>query len=163
MKSNISKLAGFTLIELMIAMVVMIVVLAIGMPGIAQIRSNSELTTTTNDLMAALNFARSEAVRRGQAVTVNPEGGGWSDGWTVNDFNGNAVRVFPEPASDSTVTASVSPITLQPLGSVAAAGCFDVTVNGTDRVRSIPIALTGRVSFCKDSCNAVSLDPTKCD
>ena len=163
MKVKISRTGGFTLVELMITLVVMIVVLAIGMPGIAQLRSNGELTATTNELLAALNYARSEAVRRGTAVSVNPAGGGWSDGWSVNDAGGAALRVFPEPAANSTVTASVSPIVYQSLGNVSAAGCFDISVNGTNRVRSIPVLLTGRASFCKDTCANVAGDPTLCD
>jgi len=58
MKQVISRSAGFSLIELMVALVVMILVLVIGIPGIARLKSGGELTTTTNDLMAALNFAR---------------------------------------------------------------------------------------------------------
>ena len=160
MKKAIFRSGGFTLIELMVAVAVMIVVLAIGIPGIARLKIGGELTTTTNDLVGTLNFARSEAVRRGQDVSVNPEAGGWSDGWTVNDAAGTDIRVFPEVASASTVTATVSPITFDSLGNVMAAGCFDISVDGS--VRSIPIEPTGRASVCKHTCDKVAAVPICC-
>jgi len=171
MKQVISRSAGFSLIELMVALVVMILVLVIGIPGISRLKSGGELTTTTNDLMAALNFARSEAVRRGDTVTVNQsavdvdgDGDKWDDGWTIN-AGGTVIRVFDTPPAGRNVTANpaVALVTFDALGNVAAAGCFDIWVDGDSRVRSIPISVTGRVSSCKDTCANVTGDPTLCD
>ncbi|WP_413785040.1 GspH/FimT family pseudopilin [Marinobacter sp. DY40_1A1] len=63
---------GFTIIELLILMAVLGVVAAIAIPNFSRLIQNNQLTTTNNDLVGALNMARSEAVRRGAAVSVVP-------------------------------------------------------------------------------------------
>lgn len=77
---------GFTLIELMVTIVVAGVLLGIGVPGFVSIINNNRLTTSANELVATLNLARSEAVKRGVQVTVRRKGSTtqvWDNGWNV--------------------------------------------------------------------------------
>lgn len=61
--------AGFTLLELMIALVVAGVLFGYAIPSMQVFAQNSRLTTATNELVADLNLARSEAIKRaGRAV-----------------------------------------------------------------------------------------------
>ncbi|MCQ8181342.1 GspH/FimT family protein [Methylomonas sp. SURF-1] len=41
------------------------------------------MTSTANQLITSLNFARSEAVKRGKIVVVRKSGTNWEDGWQV--------------------------------------------------------------------------------
>ena len=77
------KTAGFTLVELMITLAVVVIVLAIGVPSFIQISRNNNLTVQANELVTALNFARSEAVKRGVQVTIAPTGAEWETGWRI--------------------------------------------------------------------------------
>jgi len=144
---------GFTLIELMITLVIAIVVLSIGIPGITRLKQNSELTTVTNELVAALSLARSEAIKRSASVALTPTGGSWGNGWEIRIVNPDSLlRVFDAPPAGSLVTPSVSPLTFDDLGNTAQA-CIDVAItNGIDEVRSIPISTTGRLTSCKVKC-----------
>ncbi|MDP2904117.1 MAG: GspH/FimT family pseudopilin [Methylovulum sp.] len=92
--------SGFTLIELMVSISVAAVVLGIAIPNFAEIIASSRLTTSANELVAALNLARSEAVKRGVSVTVRrvdnssftrkDPAADWEDGWDVfTDVNGD--------------------------------------------------------------------------
>lgn len=62
--------AGFTLIELMITIVIAAVLLVIAVPGFQDFIVNNRIVAQTNELVADLALARSEAIKRGAAVTV---------------------------------------------------------------------------------------------
>lgn len=76
---------GFTLIELMVTLALMVVMLAIAAPSFTQYRRNSELTSLTNTLVGAINAARIEAMKRGRNAMIVPlnNGADWNAGWTV--------------------------------------------------------------------------------
>jgi type IV fimbrial biogenesis protein FimT len=86
---------GFTLIELLVTIGIVGILLGIAVPSFQDFFRNSRLASQSNDLLASLNLARSEAVRRGVRVTVcksaDPSAttpacstsGNWSQGWIV--------------------------------------------------------------------------------
>lgn len=61
---------GFTLIELMVTVAVSAIVLSVAVPGFQDLIRNNRLATQANQLVTALNLARSEAIKRGVRVTV---------------------------------------------------------------------------------------------
>ena len=61
---------GFTLIELMVTITMIGIVLTVGVPSFQSSIRNSVLTAGINEFIAALNFARGEAIKRGVNVTV---------------------------------------------------------------------------------------------
>jgi type IV fimbrial biogenesis protein FimT len=82
--------SGFTMVEMMIVLVIVAILAAIGLPTyrltIASIRMSGEV----NSVVGNLNFARSEALKRGAIVSVCPgsgttcsTGSDWSSGWIV--------------------------------------------------------------------------------
>ena len=62
--------AGFTLLELLTAVLIAALLLAITTPNFAEFRRNARMTAAANDLLAALQVARSEAARRQQPVSL---------------------------------------------------------------------------------------------
>ena len=162
------KIPGFTLVELMVTVAVIAVILVIGVPSIANMKRSGDLTTTSRNLVVALNFARAEAVRQGADITVASKAGDtdtdFTTGWHVKS-GATVVRTYYDlPTGGSvTLTTGSAPITFAGLGNVAAFSCFDVSVAGTSAVRSVPISASGRVATCRASCTAIAGDPTKCD
>lgn len=79
--------SGFTILELMIAISIAGILMAIAIPNFSDMIRNNRLTTYTNELVTSLNIARSEAVKRGGSVTVGKIGGAggayWNNGWQV--------------------------------------------------------------------------------
>ena len=61
---------GFTLIELIITITIVGIMVALAAPGMGTIIKNQRLTAQANDLVADLNLARSEAVKRATWVTI---------------------------------------------------------------------------------------------
>jgi type IV fimbrial biogenesis protein FimT len=84
---------GFTLIELMVAVSVAAVLLGLGVPAFRQTLISNRLTASANEFMAALNYARSEAIRRGVPVTVRKNGTQWENGYfAFVDRNGDGTQ-----------------------------------------------------------------------
>ena len=88
---------GFTLIELMMTLAVVAILLGIAAPGFVSIIKNNRITTVTNDLLADLALARSEAAKRGQSVSIcissngtSCTGTNWLDGRLVFSDAGTA-------------------------------------------------------------------------
>lgn len=95
MKYIFKNNTGFTLIELMVTVAIAGILLGIGLPSFSSALSKSRLATTANELLTALNLAKSEAIKRGVQVTVRRKGSTasqWEQGWTVFvDINGNGL------------------------------------------------------------------------
>lgn len=80
---------GFTLIELLVTVSVLAILLGIAVPGFQGTIASNQLTGRTNEMVSALNLARSEAIRRGTRVTLCKSStgtsctttGNWEQGW----------------------------------------------------------------------------------
>jgi prepilin-type N-terminal cleavage/methylation domain-containing protein len=84
--------AGFTLIELIIAVAILAILLALAAPTFAEISLRSRSTNAVNALVGDLALARSEAVKRARTAYVSANGN-WTDGWQVwVDENNDGVR-----------------------------------------------------------------------
>lgn len=61
---------GFTLIELMVTVAVVGILAVVGVPAMAGLINANRINSASDNLTAALQLARSEAIRRGTSVTV---------------------------------------------------------------------------------------------
>lgn len=87
--------SGFTLIELMITLVVVIILVAIAAPSFTSLIRENRAATQANSFLASLQTARSESINRGVQVsmhrlsTINSV---WEDGWRIfTDWDGDGV------------------------------------------------------------------------
>ncbi|WP_456361858.1 GspH/FimT family pseudopilin [Xanthomonas arboricola] len=93
--------AGFTLIEIMVTVAVLGIVLAVAVPAFGTLIRSSRLTSNANEFVAALQLARSEAVRQNSLVAVCRSdngstcavGGSWTQFITVVVRSGQVLRV----------------------------------------------------------------------
>ncbi len=83
----VTKQQGFTLVELMVTITVLAIVIGIAVPSFyGQIQNNRSLALG-EEFAGALNYARSEAVKRGKRVTLCASAdaskcsGSWQQGW----------------------------------------------------------------------------------
>lgn len=83
--------SGFTLIELMIVVALMVIIATMAVPSFKGMIESNRLKSATNDVLGTFNYARSEAVRRGEPVAVRAAAGGLDDGLEViyTDDGGN--------------------------------------------------------------------------
>lgn len=163
------QIRGLTLIEVMVTMAVAVILITVAIPNFSGMMKSNKLTTTVNELVYALNIARSEALKTGGASVCTSDdqatctASTWDQGWIVfNDLNGDCsvdagealVRVVedlpPAPFKMANVQG-VNCITygangfLTPAGTVADFRfCDDRT--GAQAGRQINVLTTGRPS-----------------
>jgi type IV fimbrial biogenesis protein FimT len=65
-----AKQSGFTLLEMMIAIALLAALLSFGLPNFRDFVRNARMAAAANDLLADMNFARSEAIKRRVPVTL---------------------------------------------------------------------------------------------
>jgi type IV fimbrial biogenesis protein FimT len=77
-----ARMSGFTLVELMVTLFIASILLAVGVPSFNRMMITSRVTAQSNELVAALNFARSEAIKRNVSMTLCRAAAANSDGCT---------------------------------------------------------------------------------
>ncbi len=87
-------IAGFTLIELIITVAVMAILMTLAAPSFQRILAKNRVEGLASELSAALNLARSEAIKRGATVTV------------CKSSNTSAAVTATAPACDTSTTAT---------------------------------------------------------
>jgi len=88
--------AGFSLVEMLTTLSVLVILLAIASPGLASLTSSNALSSAQGELAAAMMLARGEALKRGAQVgliaTTPVRGSEFNGGWTVFvDTNANGI------------------------------------------------------------------------
>ena len=100
---------GFTLIEAMVVISIMAILAGTSVSSFVWLNQSTQIRGATFDLIADLDFARSEAVKRNADVVVAPRNGDWVNGWTIA-FGANVLRAR-DPVGAAVAFAS-APATL---------------------------------------------------
>ena len=74
---------GFTLVEAVTVLAIMAILAGVSTSSFVWLNQSTQIRGTAFDLVADLDFARSEAVKRNGDVIVAPVGGVWANGWTI--------------------------------------------------------------------------------
>lgn len=157
---------GFTLVELMIVLVVMAVLLGIAVPSMTQFTFSGKLRAYSNEIVASAVLARSEAIKRNQAVTlcISSNGtscasGSWESGWIVRTSGGEVIH-RQQPITDGfKVIGSVSSIAFQPSGVGSTQATLKVcraTPSLGDQESEVSISATGRTAVERKASSSCS-------
>jgi len=166
---------GFTLIELMVTLAVAVILITVAVPGFRTMIQNNRATTQANELLTAFMLARSEAVKRGVAVSVCSStdqatcaaSANWATGWIVFtddagvsgtlDSTDQLIRVWEALDGTPTLTDTVNSfqnIQYQPSGLVVAGSSFRLTLPGCkgNQVQTITINAVGSGRIAASPC-----------
>jgi type IV fimbrial biogenesis protein FimT len=173
MRVNLKQL-GFSLVEMMVAVAIIGILAALGIPSYNAWIQNTKVRTATESMLNGIQKARSEALRRNTSVQFTL---GANSAWTVQcsdstkcaDLPGGVVDARSNAEGDTsevTVTAGgATDIVYTNLGvkSTFVGGQIsqiDVSMTGADRNLRITVGAGGNVRMCDPS--ATSTDPRRC-
>jgi type IV fimbrial biogenesis protein FimT len=148
---------GFTLPELMVALVIAALLLAIATPSFSEFRLNARMTSAANDLLAAVQQARTEAAKRQQPVSLcalqNPAGAEpVCSGAALDTLAAQGWLVFVDPNRDCARVAGTDPVILvrsrvqagDGLTSQAVGNCISFGPNGFLLQPNVAVVLCDR-------------------
>ncbi len=164
-KQRRSLSRGFTLIEMLVVLTIVVILLAIGVPNMTNLFQTNRLATTTNELVGALSLARSEAIRRGVRVVLLSDSGtrDWTSGWKMfvdldgdgtQDAGEDSIRVGTATAA-ATIVASTGLVAIAFDSFGRAAGglfavCDSENVTTGGHARAVVVNAAGRIRVSGD-------------
>lgn len=170
-RERVVRNRGFTLIELMVTVAVLAILLTIALPSFRGVMQSNRVATSTNELIAVLSLARSEAIRnsRGSGACASAAGTGcdgtWEQGLMVwADTNGNgefdaaeAVLRFVAAKPQMKLGAEADRVTFDGRGRRRGSGDFAIQLEPADcgaqpYQRTISVSRTGQISTAKGAC-----------
>jgi len=149
--------SGFNLTELIIVVAIVAILLSVGVPSYRYITNSYRMTSEVNGLLGDLMYARAEAIKEGQSVTVCVSSNGanclglgntsWQKGWVVFSNPNNAANppagsilrtqaafTGPGGVADTFIASNgVSAVTYNREGFATAAGFLATTITLHDQ------------------------------
>lgn len=131
----IAKYQGFSLLELLVALAIIMTLTLLAVPSWQQFSHNQQASIVMHKLSMAIQFARLEAIRRNETVIVCGSSdqrhcsSRWRDGQLVITANGKVLRVLAGlPRGDDLIWrgsfGSEESLELLPMGYAAQQGRF---------------------------------------
>jgi len=157
--------SGFTIVEVIVVLAVASIIIGIATPSFMSIIANNRVATASNELVTALNLAKSEAIRTGQNTVMCKSSSGdqcdssasWGDGWLLftdtdnsdtvnNDERIIRVQSAVERSLNFAYSGSNNAIAFNSNGRTNANGrfCFNNAYK-QENSRAVIITLAGRV------------------
>jgi type IV fimbrial biogenesis protein FimT len=157
---------GFTVIELMMVVVILVILISIAGPDLRNLILATRIKNASFDVYSTLTQARSEAVTRNTTVTITPTGT-WVNGWTIScndatvckDPNTNAppLIIRRHDAYDGiTISGGPATISFNGMGRLTTTGTEQFTIDATGasakNKRCISISASGRPATKEGAC-----------
>lgn len=109
--------AGFTVIELLIAVLIAAILATLAAPLYTGLMARQRLKAVASELYADLSKTRSFAIARNANVTLSPKTGNWQNGWQILDAAANVLE-DRNAAVGATITTAATGVSYRASGRV---------------------------------------------
>lgn len=149
--------AAFTLIEMMMAIAVMAVLLAVAVPSFTGIIRSQRVKTAAFDLQSSLVYARSEAIKRSSNVDLVPVStSDWASGWSI--VAGSTTLRTQQAFPSVSIAGPTANVTYQRSGRLTNTSAPSFTVKSSESdsttARCVNVDLSGRPIMKVDTNNS---------
>lgn len=143
---------GFSLVEVMVTLSIIVILASAGAPAMQDFLTNQRLKGAASDLYTDVLRTRSEAIKRNTTVTLVPNGN-WAAGWSLpSPVEGAPVLLSHAALSNVSVTGPAS-LTYTGAGRVQGASPPKFSLSAPNgKARCIAVDLSGRPSIQSTSC-----------
>lgn len=149
-----SSEAGFTLMELLIAIILVSILAGLAAPAYSSFIASQRAKSIATDLFSSLLIARSEAISKNSNVSLSPKSGDWLNGWQVKaadntvlddqgSITGATIALTPDGTTSIIYSASGRLKTSAPIfvitttyGSSAVNQCVSVSLSGRPYIKA---------------------------
>lgn len=145
---------GFTLIELMVTVAIMAILAAIAYPSFTDLIERNRLKGATEGLFADLQFAKAEAIKRNQDVTLTATTGtSWKYDITLPDATVlKSVKAADVRGVTLSAATNAGKTVFKPVRSTADAASFTMQRDSdTSQTMKVKVSDLGRILICSDS------------
>ena len=157
-----TSMSGFGLIELVIVIAIVAILTVIALPSYSRIMTRNRVITDTNDLLAAINLARNEAVARGRPVTVCASANHTTCDGTGNINWSGGYMVFTDFDPVGVVDVGAGDTILRVIGPAAAHDTVQVTGNPSGYLSFTRTGTAKYVGAAADESLQFTIFPTPC-
>ncbi|MCK5877584.1 MAG: GspH/FimT family pseudopilin [Candidatus Marithrix sp.] len=150
---------AFTLIELMVVVVLIFILTTYAIPNIRALMVNNRIIAKNNQLIHAVNYAKSEAIAdANRIIQIQQIDGDWSNGWEIvdasNDSSIRTLKIFEYKNDSVTVTSELSKFRYTSRGYLQTPIVLDIcNTEYPTRGHRITVRRTGRASTESLNCN----------
>lgn len=129
--NKINKMRGYTLIELMVVLSMVGILASIAIPSFSQQMKNNRLVSNANQLQSVFKFARSEAAKRDEIITLKENSGNWDV--IIDVGTANELKIQQFDATNNTISVSgLADLTILATGEVSQTSNYLITDGDTD-------------------------------
>lgn len=150
-----SSHCGFTIIELMTTVAVLVVLAFLAAPPLSYLMRDQRVKTAALDIYVSLTLARSEAIKRNGDVELVPNNTDWATGWSVRVPTDGTVLKRQDPLPGMTIANLSGPLSFRRDGRVAGAGIPTFVITSIESTsiaaRCVLVDLSGRPNIRKDT------------
>ncbi len=153
LQQNSLKCRGFTLLELIIAMSVMVVLLGAAAPSFSDLIERNKIKRLATEIEWLLVHAKSEAVMRGENVTVSISGASTLI-WSINATTSSGIKLSEIDSTnfkniELNTTFRTGVVTFNKLnGKPNFSGGYQFNIPTKDKVKVAVNTMTGRIYSC---------------
>jgi type IV fimbrial biogenesis protein FimT len=157
------RVAGFSLIELLVVIGIVGVLMAVGLPSMSDFVKSQGPKTAASDLFSSLALARGEAIKRNASIDLTPNAADWAGGWVVKVQSSGLVLLTQDAHRNVSILSSTAgTVSYGGNGRLAtSATLFRVLVPANTRIsmRCVSVDLSGRPNVRVDK----DTDQTACN